>query len=176
MRSIRKNTKVIRKVTRQVVVLGLFISLFSIQQVWAETFCLCDHQDTLQMKSDHCNQHQSKAANQHSTAHHEVPSNEHSSKCHPGTPEMKAPDMQSQAASMSSGERNENSSSTAISCCHKLPKSKVPDATLSVPIPDFSQEAIPVVTFDINTPLVFVAAPLFSPPRPIYLTTSSLLI
>lgn len=176
MSSIHKNKKIIKKVSRQVLVLGLLVTLFSIQQAWAETFCLCDHQSVSQTASSHCNQHQSQAANQHSPAHHEVPSNEHSSKCHHGTPEMKTPDTQSRAASISSGEKQKNSSSTTIFCCHKLPKSKVPDATLSVPIPDFSQEAIPVVAFDLNTPLVFVAAHLFSPPRPIYLTTSSLLI
>lgn len=176
MRRIRKNREIIRKATKQVVVLGLFISLFSIQQVWAETFCLCDHQEAAQTKSDHCNQHQSKAAHQYSAAHHEGSFSAPGSKCHHGTPETKTPGWQSRAASITSGEKPENSSSTTISCCHKLPKSKAPDATLSVPIPDFSQEAVPVVTFEINTPHVFVTAHLASPPRPIYLTTSSLLI
>ena len=176
MSSIHKNIKIIKKAAKQIVMLGLLVSLFSVQQVWAETFCLCDHQSASPMKSDHCNQHQGQAANPHSAALHEGSFSAPSSKCHHSTPEMKTPDLPSPAASISSGERNENSSPTTISCCHKLPKSKVPEATLSVPIPDFSQEAIPVVAFDLNTPLVFVDAHLASPPRPIYLTTSTLLI
>ena len=36
---------------------GVILSFLSIQQVWAEVFCACDHQNLTSTASDHCSKH-----------------------------------------------------------------------------------------------------------------------
>lgn len=80
----RKKHRTLTRAARVLAAAGVILSLFSIQQVWAEAFCACDHQNLSSSASEHCSKHaaqheQCEAA--HSVATHELAAQtEHSEK------------------------------------------------------------------------------------------------
>src|SRR6266545_3454303 len=57
---------------------GVILSLLSIQQVWAEEFCACDHQNSSSSATEHCTKHA--AQHQHSEKAHCVAAEQQTTK------------------------------------------------------------------------------------------------
>lgn len=49
--------KILTRAARAVAIAGVIFSLLSIQQVWAEEFCTCDHQNPSAAAGAHCSKH-----------------------------------------------------------------------------------------------------------------------
>jgi hypothetical protein len=60
--------KILTRAARAVAIAGVILSLLSIQQVWAEEFCTCDHQNSSSSASERCTKHA--AQHQHSEKAH----------------------------------------------------------------------------------------------------------
>ena len=63
------------RAARMLAAVGVILSLLSIQQVWAEAFCACDHQDPSSSTSAHCSKHASQP--EHCEVAHVVATHEH---------------------------------------------------------------------------------------------------
>lgn len=82
----QKKHRTLTRAARVLAAAGVILSLLSIQQVWAEAFCACDHQNLSSSASEHCSKHaaqheQCEAA--HSVATHQnAPQHEHGQESH----------------------------------------------------------------------------------------------
>lgn len=76
MRGERQNKHRTRtRAARMLAAAGVILSLLSIQQVWAEAFCACDHQEPSSSTSAHCSKHA--AQHEHCEGAHVVATHEH---------------------------------------------------------------------------------------------------
>jgi|GEM_PF-3151886 len=66
----QKKNKTLTGPARALAAVGVILSLLSIQQVWAEALCACNHQDPSSSSSGHCNKHA--AAHQQCEAAHSL--------------------------------------------------------------------------------------------------------
>jgi hypothetical protein len=58
MKGQRQNKhRTLTRAARVLAAAGVILSLLSIQQIWAEAFCLCDHRDPSTSASEHCRKH-----------------------------------------------------------------------------------------------------------------------
>lgn len=64
----QKKHKTVTRAARAIAAMGVLLSLLSIQQVWAEGFCTCDHQDSSASAGAHCTKHA--AQHEHSEEAH----------------------------------------------------------------------------------------------------------
>lgn len=53
----QKKHRTLTRAARALAAAGVILSLLSIQQVWAEVFCACDHQDPSSSAIEHCSKH-----------------------------------------------------------------------------------------------------------------------
>jgi hypothetical protein len=76
MKGQRQNKhRTLTRAARVLAAAGVILSLLSIQQVWAEAFCACDHQNPSSSASEHCGKHA--AQHQHCEEAHVVSTHQH---------------------------------------------------------------------------------------------------
>lgn len=70
----QKKHRTLTRAARVLAAVTVMLSLLSIQQVWAEEFCACDHNDPSSAASEHCGKHA--AQHEHCEEAHDVATHE----------------------------------------------------------------------------------------------------
>jgi hypothetical protein len=71
----RKKPRTLTHAARVLAAAGVILSLLSTQQVWAEAFCACDHQNLSSSASEHCSKHAGR--HEHCEEEHSVATHQH---------------------------------------------------------------------------------------------------
>jgi hypothetical protein len=194
----QKKHRTLTRAGRVLAAVTVLLSLLSIQQVWAEEFCACDHSAPSSSASGHCSQHaaqhqhceeadgvtthQHAARHEHAEETHSAAIQEHaepSSGCHAAhDAEPSGPSATTRFEASTNNAGGDGSGTPAkLICCHILPTANLPASSAAVYSADFATDSTPVV-FEIGAARTVVASTVLHPPRarPIYLAVSSLLI
>lgn len=193
----RKKHRTLTRAARVLAAAGVILSLFSIQQVWAEAFCACDHQNLSSSASEHCSKHaaqheqceaahsvathQNAAQHEHGQESHSAAIQEHAEpSSHRASPDSE-PSGSSATAQLeratSTSEGDGSGAPAKLICCHILPTAKLPASSVAVYSANASPDPTPVV-IEIGAAGAVVTPTVLHPPRarPIYLAISSFLI